>query len=127
VLNRGFLTLEIRFLGYWIKEILKAKFLTKGKKLPEKSHRVGTSCLNSVKLRLSIVKAVRNCGDKLTDSKMYQGGPVGIGVLAVNISEDRETVEDMYEPYLIQIGFIKRTVRRREATAAAYQHFGYER
>ncbi|MDR1473485.1 MAG: Holliday junction branch migration DNA helicase RuvB [Lactobacillales bacterium] len=59
--------------------------------------------------------------------KMYQGGPVGIGVLAVNISEDRETVEDMYEPYLIQIGFIRRTLRGREATAAAYQHFGYER
>jgi Holliday junction DNA helicase RuvB len=59
--------------------------------------------------------------------KMYQGGPVGIGALAVNISEDRETVEDMYEPYLIQIGFIRRTVRGREATAAAYQHFGYER
>ncbi|MDR0614986.1 MAG: hypothetical protein LBF82_03405 [Lactobacillales bacterium] len=68
VLNRGFLTLEIRFLGYWIKEILKAKLFTKGKKLPEKSYRVGTSCLNSVKLRLSIVKAVRNYGDKLTDS-----------------------------------------------------------
>jgi len=59
--------------------------------------------------------------------KMYQGGPVGIGTLAVNISEDRETVEDMYEPYLIQIGFIKRTVRGREATDTAYQHFGYER
>jgi hypothetical protein len=47
---------------------LKAKFLTKGKKLPKKSHRVGTSCLDSVKLRLSIVKAVRNYGDKLTGS-----------------------------------------------------------
>ncbi|MDR0691101.1 MAG: Holliday junction branch migration DNA helicase RuvB [Streptococcaceae bacterium] len=58
--------------------------------------------------------------------KMYQGGPVGIGTLAVNISEDTETVEDMYEPYLIQVGFIKRTTRGRKATAAAYQHFGYE-
>lgn len=58
--------------------------------------------------------------------EVYQGGPVGIGSLAVNIAEDTETVEDMYEPYLIQIGFIKRTTRGREATACAYQHFGYE-
>ncbi|MDR1522202.1 MAG: Holliday junction branch migration DNA helicase RuvB [Streptococcaceae bacterium] len=58
--------------------------------------------------------------------EIYQGGPVGIRTLAVNIAEDTETVEDMYEPYLIQIGFIKRTTRGRKATNAAYQHFGYD-
>lgn len=56
----------------------------------------------------------------------YHGGPVGIGTLAINISEDADTVEDMYEPYLIQKGFIKRTPRGRVATALAYQHLGYE-
>ncbi|GBG97303.1 Holliday junction branch migration DNA helicase RuvB [Lactococcus termiticola] len=56
---------------------------------------------------------------------MYQGGPVGLGTLAVNIAEDQETVEDMYEPYLIQRGFIIRTKQGRKATAKAYEHLGY--
>src|SRR5699024_5052026 len=43
----------------------------------------------------------------------YNGGPVGIGTLAINISEDSETVEDMYEPFLLQNGFIRRTPRGR--------------
>lgn len=55
----------------------------------------------------------------------YQGGPVGLSTLAVNISEECETVEDMYEPYLIQIGFLQRTARGRIATPKAYDHFGY--
>ncbi|ALS36766.1 Holliday junction DNA helicase RuvB [Enterococcus rotai] len=58
--------------------------------------------------------------------ELYGGGPVGLSTLAVNISEETETVEDMYEPYLIQKGFIKRTPRGRIATALAYEHFGYE-
>ena len=44
--------------------------------------------------------------------EMYGGGPVGLGTLSVNIAEERETVEDMYEPYLIQKGFIMRTPDR---------------
>ncbi|MGY3748653.1 Holliday junction branch migration DNA helicase RuvB [Vagococcus acidifermentans] len=59
--------------------------------------------------------------------EMYQGGPVGLGTLAVNISEETETVEDMYEPYLIQKGFIQRTQRGRIATPMAYEHLGYPR
>lgn len=55
----------------------------------------------------------------------YQGGPVGIGTLAINISEDSETVEDMYEPFLLQNGFIRRTSRGRVATELAYHHLGY--
>ncbi|MFC4653171.1 Holliday junction branch migration DNA helicase RuvB [Lactococcus nasutitermitis] len=57
--------------------------------------------------------------------EMYHGGPVGLSTIAVNISEDRETVEDMYEPYLIQKGFIVRTKQGRKATAKAYEHLGY--
>lgn len=55
---------------------------------------------------------------------LYHGGPVGIATIAVNISEDIETVEEMYEPYLIQQGFIKRTQRGRMVTEKAYQHLG---
>lgn len=57
--------------------------------------------------------------------ELYRGGPVGLGTIAVNISEDRETLEDMYEPYLIQQGFIIRTRSGRMATPKAYDHLGY--
>ncbi len=57
--------------------------------------------------------------------ELYNGGPVGLSTLSVNIGEERETVEDMYEPYLIQKGFLKRTPRGRVATLLAYEHFGY--
>lgn len=57
--------------------------------------------------------------------ELYGGGPVGLGTLSVNIAEERETVEDMYEPYLIQKGFILRTRSGRVATAKAYEHLGY--
>lgn len=55
----------------------------------------------------------------------YNGGPVGIATIAVNIGEDVVTVEDMYEPYLLQTGFIQRTSRGRKVTSLAYQHLGY--
>ena len=58
--------------------------------------------------------------------EMYGGGPVGLGPLSVNIAEERETVEDMYEPYLIQKGFIMRTRTGRVATVKAYEHMGYD-
>lgn len=57
--------------------------------------------------------------------EFYQGGPVGIGTIAVNIGEDVVTIEDMYEPYLLQKGFIQRTPRGRVATDLAYRHLGY--
>ena len=53
---------------------------------------------------------------------LYDGGPVGLGAIAANISEDAETIEDMYEPYLLPIGFIKRTSRGRMVTPEAYVH-----
>lgn len=54
----------------------------------------------------------------------YGGGPVGLPTIAASISEDSSTIEDVYEPYLIQLGFLKRTPRGREATARAYEHMG---
>src|SRR5690349_12736842 len=55
----------------------------------------------------------------------YDGGPAGIKVLAVAVGEDSGTIEDLYEPYLIQEGFLQRTSRGRVATRRAYQHLGY--
>jgi holliday junction DNA helicase RuvB len=54
----------------------------------------------------------------------FQGGPVGLSTLAAAVGEETETIEDVYEPYLLQLGFIKRTPRGRVATAAAFAHLG---
>jgi holliday junction DNA helicase RuvB len=54
----------------------------------------------------------------------YSGGPVGLGTLAVAVGEESGTIEEVYEPYLIQEGLIQRTPRGREATPLAYKHFG---
>jgi Holliday junction DNA helicase RuvB len=54
----------------------------------------------------------------------FDGGPVGIDSLAAALSEERSTLEDVLEPYLIQQGFILRTTRGRVATRNAYAHFG---
>lgn len=56
----------------------------------------------------------------------YQGRPVGIETIAVSLGEEIDTIEDVYEPYLIQIGFIARTLRGRQVLPAAYKHMGYE-
>lgn len=53
----------------------------------------------------------------------FSGGPVGVGTLAVAVGEEPGTIEEVYEPYLIQEGFLRRTPRGREATEAAYEHF----
>lgn len=60
----------------------------------------------------------------LTIIEKFSGGPVGLDTLAASISEEKDTVEDVYEPYLIQQGFIQRTPRGRMATRLAYEHFG---
>ena len=54
----------------------------------------------------------------------YDGGPVGLNTLAVAIGEDSSTIEEVYEPYLILKGFLKRTIRGREVSSKAYQHLG---
>jgi Holliday junction DNA helicase RuvB len=56
----------------------------------------------------------------------FDGGPVGLSTLAVAVGEEQDTIEDVYEPYLLQRGFLKRTPRGRCATAAAYAHLGLE-
>lgn len=60
----------------------------------------------------------------LTVINKFDGGPVGLDTLAASIGEDSGTIEDVYEPYLLQIGFINRTPRGRIATKSAYKHFG---
>lgn len=54
----------------------------------------------------------------------FSGGPVGLSTIAASIGEDKSAIEDIYEPYLIQLGFLQRTHRGRVATAKAYRHFG---
>jgi Holliday junction DNA helicase RuvB len=60
----------------------------------------------------------------LTIIEKYQGGPVGVNTLAAALAEEAEAIEDIYEPFLIQIGFLDRTPRGRVATQLAYEHFG---
>ena len=60
----------------------------------------------------------------LTIIEKFKGGPVGVESLAASISEEKDTIEDVLEPYLMQSGFIQRTPRGRIATEIAYQHFG---
>lgn len=74
---------------------------------------------------------VDKCGLDRTDRSMlstiikkFNGGPVGLDTLAASISEETETIEDVYEPFLLQLGFINRTPRGRVATPAAYLHLG---
>jgi len=57
---------------------------------------------------------------------IYDGGPVGLKALAASIGEDRGTLEDIHEPYLLQIGLLQRTPRGRAVTAAAYRHLGLD-
>lgn len=60
----------------------------------------------------------------LTMINYYHGGPVGLKTIAANIGEETSTIEEMYEPYLLQIGYLTRTARGRVVTAAGYQHLG---
>jgi Holliday junction DNA helicase RuvB len=60
----------------------------------------------------------------LTIIEKYQGGPVGVNTLAAALAEEAEAIEEIYEPFLIQIGFLDRTPRGRVATQLAYDHFG---
>jgi holliday junction DNA helicase RuvB len=62
-----------------------------------------------------------------TICEKFEGGPVGLSTLAVAVAEEADTIEDVYEPYLLQQGFLKRTPRGRVATAAAFEHVGVER
>ncbi len=54
----------------------------------------------------------------------FNGGPVGLDTIAASISEDADTITDVYEPFLMQLGFLERTPRGRMATRLAYEHLG---
>jgi Holliday junction DNA helicase RuvB len=60
----------------------------------------------------------------LTIMDKFDGGPVGIETLSISVNEEKDTIEDVCEPYLIQIGYLNRTPRGRVATRLAYEHFG---
>jgi Holliday junction DNA helicase RuvB len=60
----------------------------------------------------------------LTIIEKYDGGPVGLGTISASIHEEKDSIEEIIEPYLLQIGFLNRTPRGRTATRLAYQHFG---
>ena len=60
----------------------------------------------------------------LTIIEKFEGGPIGVDTLGAAVSEEKDTLEDVYEPFLIQLGYIKRTPRGRVATKRAYEHFG---
>jgi Holliday junction DNA helicase RuvB len=57
----------------------------------------------------------------------FDGGPVGVGTIAASIGEEADTIEDVYEPYLLQLGFVKRTSKGRVATRLAYKYMGIEK
>ena len=91
------------------------------------------------KINLKITKHALNeleideLGLEETDRRMltmmivqYSGRPVGIEALAASLGEEIDTIEDVYEPYLLQIGFIARTPRGRIALQPAYEHLGYD-
>ena len=59
-----------------------------------------------------------------TIAEKFDGGPVGLETLAASISEESDTIMDVYEPYLMQLGFLSRTPRGRVATRLAYEHLG---
>jgi Holliday junction DNA helicase RuvB len=63
----------------------------------------------------------------LTVLEKYGGGPVGLNTIAASIDEEPSTVEEVYEPYLLQLGFIDRTPRGRVATQRAFEYFGIGR
>ncbi len=92
----------------------------------------GNITLDITRLALNKLE-IDNLGLDNTDKKIlesiiynYKGGPVGIETLTATIGEESGTIEDVYEPYLMQIGFIARTPRGRIATPLAYEHLGIE-
>jgi Holliday junction DNA helicase RuvB len=62
----------------------------------------------------------------LTIIQKYSGGPVGLNTIAASLNEEEDAIEEIYEPYLMQLGLLDRTQRGRVATALAYKHFGMD-
>lgn len=88
---------------------------------------------NSIAAEALQLFQVDPCGLDWTDRKMlsmiienFNGGPVGLETIAAATGEDTQTIEEVYEPYLMQIGYLSRTPRGRVATQAAYKHMGFK-
>ena len=92
-------------------------------KIDEKIAENALTKLDIDKLGLDIVDK------KILDTiiNKFNGGPVGVGTIAVSIGEETNTVEDVYEPYLLQLGFIKRTQKGRVATSLGFKHLGVKK
>jgi len=92
-------------------------------KIDEKIAENALTKLDIDKLGLDIVDK------KILDTiiNKFNGGPVGVGTIAVSIGEETNTVEDVYEPYLLQLGFIKRTQKGRVATSLGFKHLGVQK
>ena len=88
--------------------------------------RSGRVCRRNAILPKPMASAGPSCAKKLLLAVIdkFFGGPVGLDNLAAAIGEERETIEDVLEPYLIQQGFLQRTPRGRMATVRAWNHFG---
>src|SRR5256884_7215916 len=90
----------------------------------------GTIDLPTAQSALSMLEVDRHGFDEvdrkllLTIIEKYQGGPAGLNTLGAALAEEPDAIEEIYEPFLIQIGFLKRTPRGRVATQLAYEHFG---
>ena len=90
-------------------------------------NKISKSVANDALKRLDVDSRGLDDMDKrilLTIIEKYQGGPVGLNTIAVAVGEESDTIEEVYEPYLIQQGFIQRTSRGRMVTQIAYDHFG---
>ena len=108
--------------------MMKHTIITIGRQFGSGGHEVGNRLAERLDIPLYDHEGLDYVDQKIlrTMIEIYGGGPVGLGTLSVNIAEERETVEDMYEPYLIQKGFIMRTRTGRVATVKAYEHMGYD-
>ena len=84
-----------------------------------KNYGVAQAQIFSIRLKTFI-----NLDGKFAGIEKFGGGPVGLNTVAVAVGEDSGTLEDVFEPYLIQQGFLERTPRGRCATALAYRRFG---
>jgi holliday junction DNA helicase RuvB len=90
----------------------------------------GTVTLEIAKMALDALEVDANGLDEMdnrilrTIVEKYKGGPVGLSTIATAVSEEKDTIEEVYEPFLIKEGYIKRTSRGRQATEMAYKHLG---
>ena len=89
------------------------------------SHDIAKDALNLLNIDIHGLDEVdRKILDTITGQ--FNGGPVGLNTLAAAVAEEIDTLEQVYEPFLLQMGFLERTPRGRKVTAAAYEHLGFE-